>query len=878
MYTFADADMIDGENARGSYPPHPLHHGEGDGVLHGETAVASASSSHSGSTRGLKINTMTEYVTYTTEATTVKLIVKVSASSLAAASRSRPSNAVHATDDRDATIGFDSQRPTPHAEAAGRAAGAAVCPVDLALVCDRSGSMAGEPIALLKEAAEILIEDAYIGSKDNIAIVSFDDVSRIDHGLGPMDFSSKASALRAIQALKAGESTNMYCSLADTLNMFSAAMGVAPLPAPPAVAADGLQRLHALVLPHGPVLHLQSQVRVGAPSRRLASRAGATGAPAGMPSAASAVTAAGDPQAITPLDVPSSSTGTGAAVAVDLAPLPPWNPPAAPSKVARPPLIPVPEPITAAPPDVTVAAVTGTIEDEVLPALPPPAVSAAHRPRAIIFLSDGCHTSHTTAYTAAAVIAAASDRKIPIYSIGLGCGHDVAAMSMLSRGTNGQYCAINDNERMTDLMAGILDSVQTAITTTCSIDITLPNAIIAAGGRIHPGEGGEGMMCPFPYTITDGASRAAPAVQPAASADSVSTSSDAVLVGAGHPSGSSPSGPAAGAMSTGSRDLKPHTSASILIGKISAGETKQFSITIVLPSVAAIAAASADDLAFRSGSGAAAVARINASTGAASTIVTAIASYVDAITGDKSQAIGNGRVIRIADRHVPMPTSTSSSAAAPATSSGVAAAARPSALRLQAQHHQFTPGFGRDALSLKVSSDMLASSLLPASAAVALLQKTISTLKEWASLYGSSVTAADVDPLVLDVEAALGDLRWHGGGGHVFQTFASAAGAQSGAFSSAMQALGLDSSDRYATPSMDLRTSDYQSSKSAKRSRGMTPNPGLLQPSVAVGGSYAGPGATAAASGAPAGRRDHRRDGRDATGTGGGDGAGLGPA
>ena len=76
-------------------------------------------------------------------------------------------------------------------------------PLRLALVIDRSGSMAGEKLDTVKRSATFLHDR--MGSDDSLAVVAFDDEVRLVASLGP----ARPEVREALQRIDAGGSTNL---------------------------------------------------------------------------------------------------------------------------------------------------------------------------------------------------------------------------------------------------------------------------------------------------------------------------------------------------------------------------------------------------------------------------------------------------------------------------------------------------------------------------------------------------------------------------------------------------------------------------------------------------------------------------------------------
>ena len=104
-------------------------------------------------------------------------------------------------------------------------------PTDIVLVLDRSGSMAGAPLASMKEGAKTFIDiieeatdgvqDGQIGSGSRIGIVSFAETASADAAL----ITSVDTLKDAVDALSAGGSTNHADAFAKATELFSPPSG-----------------------------------------------------------------------------------------------------------------------------------------------------------------------------------------------------------------------------------------------------------------------------------------------------------------------------------------------------------------------------------------------------------------------------------------------------------------------------------------------------------------------------------------------------------------------------------------------------------------------------------------------------------------------------
>jgi Ca-activated chloride channel family protein len=80
-------------------------------------------------------------------------------------------------------------------------------PMDVAFVIDRSGSMSGEPLALVKEA--VIEALRILTERDRIALVSFDDRVRVWHGLAPLTETQRQLTAHLVRGITPGGSTNL---------------------------------------------------------------------------------------------------------------------------------------------------------------------------------------------------------------------------------------------------------------------------------------------------------------------------------------------------------------------------------------------------------------------------------------------------------------------------------------------------------------------------------------------------------------------------------------------------------------------------------------------------------------------------------------------
>ena len=96
---------------------------------------------------------------------------------------------------------------------------AARAPLELVAVLDRSGSMQGKKMALMKETLSLLVTRSGLQAQDKLGIVLFDDQVQIGLPLTSMDQAGRRAAKAAIDAVCVGGRTNLSGGLIQGLQM-----------------------------------------------------------------------------------------------------------------------------------------------------------------------------------------------------------------------------------------------------------------------------------------------------------------------------------------------------------------------------------------------------------------------------------------------------------------------------------------------------------------------------------------------------------------------------------------------------------------------------------------------------------------------------------
>merc|ERR1719359_2267969 len=82
-------------------------------------------------------------------------------------------------------------------------------PIDLVACIDRSGSMRGEKMNLMKKTLELLVKRAGLKGEDRCSLVTFDSSVRVDLPLTAMSEAGRTKAEGVIKRLQPGATTNL---------------------------------------------------------------------------------------------------------------------------------------------------------------------------------------------------------------------------------------------------------------------------------------------------------------------------------------------------------------------------------------------------------------------------------------------------------------------------------------------------------------------------------------------------------------------------------------------------------------------------------------------------------------------------------------------
>lgn len=94
-------------------------------------------------------------------------------------------------------------------------------PLDLVLCIDKSGSMRGQKIKLVKETLHALIKKTGMNARDRVSLVSFDTDVKTELALTNMDSDGRLSAEKVVAGLIPGSTTNLSGGLFQSLDILN---------------------------------------------------------------------------------------------------------------------------------------------------------------------------------------------------------------------------------------------------------------------------------------------------------------------------------------------------------------------------------------------------------------------------------------------------------------------------------------------------------------------------------------------------------------------------------------------------------------------------------------------------------------------------------
>lgn len=92
-------------------------------------------------------------------------------------------------------------------------------PLEIVCVVDRSGSMGGNKITLMKKTLSLLVSRGGLDARDKVGIVTFDDTVQTALPLTAMDPAGRAKASSVVDAISIGGTTNLSGGLLQGLDM-----------------------------------------------------------------------------------------------------------------------------------------------------------------------------------------------------------------------------------------------------------------------------------------------------------------------------------------------------------------------------------------------------------------------------------------------------------------------------------------------------------------------------------------------------------------------------------------------------------------------------------------------------------------------------------
>jgi len=100
-------------------------------------------------------------------------------------------------------------------------ANAVRAPLDLVCCIDKSGSMRGEKMQLMKNTLELLVKRTGLRSTDRVALVTFDARVNVDLPLTAMDSAGKSKAEDVVKTIRPGSTTNLSGGALKAIDIFA---------------------------------------------------------------------------------------------------------------------------------------------------------------------------------------------------------------------------------------------------------------------------------------------------------------------------------------------------------------------------------------------------------------------------------------------------------------------------------------------------------------------------------------------------------------------------------------------------------------------------------------------------------------------------------
>jgi len=120
-------------------------------------------------------------------------------------------------------------------------------PMDLVACIDRSGSMRGEKMKLMKQTLDLLVRRTGLTSEDRLSLVTFDSNVQMNLGLEPMSTAGRAKAEGVIKGLHPGATTNLSGGALKAIDVLDASASREPR-TPKGEKADEAKRTRAVML------------------------------------------------------------------------------------------------------------------------------------------------------------------------------------------------------------------------------------------------------------------------------------------------------------------------------------------------------------------------------------------------------------------------------------------------------------------------------------------------------------------------------------------------------------------------------------------------------------------------------------------------------